>query len=69
MSPMLPSAGPGVSALLPCDPGALLPTRLVGEASMPALGDLRSRLRLLGAGGDGGNALAVSAGEGMFGQA
>ena len=33
---------------------------------MLALGDLRSRLRLRGAGGDGGKALELSAGEVAF---
>ena len=42
---------------------------LVGEASMLALGDLRSRLRLRGAGGDGGKALVVSACDGTLGAA
>ena len=68
-SPLRPSAGPGVPSLLSCVPGELRPDRLVGESSMLALGDLCSRLRPLGAKGDGGNALAVAAGEDISGQA
>ena len=48
---------------------ALLPTQPVGEASMLALGDLCSCVCPLGAGGDGGNAVAAPVGEGMFGPA
>ena len=68
-SPVRPSAGPDVPILLPCVSGELRPDRLVGEFSMLALGDLCSRLRPLGAKGEGGIALAVGTGENTSGPA